>query len=59
MIYCVGMDKDGNILCVIMISGFVFKILGWVGDLFIIGVGLYCDNEVGFCGSMGRGEVNL
>jgi len=30
-----------------------------VGDSPIIGAGLYVDNEVGACGSTGRGEENL
>ena len=36
-----------------------FKIPGRVGDSPIIGAGLYVDNEVGSCGSTGRGEANL
>ena len=32
---------------------------GRVGDSPIIGAGLYVDNEVGSCGSTGRGEANL
>ena len=30
-----------------------------MGDSPIIGAGLYVDNEVGACGSTGRGEANL
>ena len=36
-----------------------FKIPGRVGDSPIIGAGLYVDNEIGSCGSTGRGEANL
>ena len=32
---------------------------GRVGDSPIIGAGLYVDNEIGSCGSTGRGEANL
>jgi N4-(beta-N-acetylglucosaminyl)-L-asparaginase len=40
-------------------SGLSYKIPGRVGDSPIIGAGLYVDNEVGACGSTGRGEENL
>ena len=40
-------------------SGLSFKIPGRVGDSPIIGAGLYVDNEVGACGTTGRGEENL
>ena len=40
-------------------SGLSYKIPGRVGDSPIIGAGLYVDNEVGACGSTGRGEANL
>jgi len=58
-IHCAGMDADGNISCVTTTSGLAFKIPGRVGDSPIIGAGLYCDNEIGSCGSTGRGEANL
>ncbi|HVS66334.1 MAG TPA: isoaspartyl peptidase/L-asparaginase [Thermoanaerobaculia bacterium] len=32
---------------------------GRVGDSPILGAGLYVDNDVGACGSTGRGEANL
>ncbi len=58
-IHCSGMDAQGNISCVTTTSGLSFKIPGRVGDSPIIGAGLYCDNEIGSCGSTGRGEANL
>jgi N4-(beta-N-acetylglucosaminyl)-L-asparaginase len=58
-ISCLGLDKDGNISGVTTTSGLAFKIPGRVGDSPIIGAGLYVDNEVGACGSTGRGEENL
>lgn len=50
-------DKDGNMSGVCMISGMVYKVLGWVGDFLIIGVGLYVDNEVGGVCVIGVGEL--
>ncbi|GAB4293469.1 MAG: N(4)-(beta-N-acetylglucosaminyl)-L-asparaginase [Ignavibacteriaceae bacterium] len=58
-ITCLGMDLKGNISGVTTTSGKAFKIPGRVGDSPIIGAGLYVDNEVGACGSIGRGEENL
>lgn len=58
-IHCAGMDAQGNISCVTTTSGLAFKISGRVGDSPIIGAGLYVDNEIGSCGSTGRGEANL
>ena len=58
-IHCSGMDAKGNVSCVTTTSGLAFKIPGRVGDSPIIGAGLYCDNEIGSCGSTGRGEANL
>ena len=58
-IHCSGMDASGNISCTTTTSGLAFKIPGRVGDSPIIGAGLYCDNEIGSCGSTGRGEANL
>ena len=58
-ISCMGIDDDGNISGVTTTSGLAFKIPGRVGDSPIIGAGLYVDNEVGACGSTGRGEENL
>jgi N4-(beta-N-acetylglucosaminyl)-L-asparaginase len=58
-IHCSGMAANGDISCTTTTSGLAFKIPGRVGDSPIIGAGLYCDNEVGSCGSTGRGEANL
>lgn len=58
-ITCMGLDMNGNISGVTTTSGLFYKIPGRVGDSPIIGAGLYVDNEVGACGSTGRGEENL
>ena len=58
-ISCLGIDQNGNISGVTTTSGLFFKIPGRVGDSPIIGAGLYVDNEIGACGSTGRGEENL
>ncbi|RMH60950.1 MAG: asparaginase [Calditrichaeota bacterium] len=58
-ITCLGLDLNGNISGVTTTSGLSYKIPGRVGDSPIIGAGLYVDNEVGACGSTGRGEENL
>lgn len=58
-IHCSALTVDGNIACTTTTSGLAFKIPGRVGDSPIIGAGLYCDREVGSCGSTGRGEANL
>lgn len=58
-ISCLGLDLEGNISGVTTTSGLFYKIPGRVGDSPIIGAGLYVDNEIGACGSTGRGEENL
>lgn len=58
-IHCAGMTSAGDFACTTTTSGLAFKIPGRVGDSPIIGAGLYCDNEIGSCGSTGRGEANL
>ena len=58
-ITCCAVDLADNISGVTTTSGLSFKIPGRVGDSPIIGAGLYVDNEVGACGSTGRGEENL
>ncbi len=58
-ISCLGIDNNGDISGVTTTSGLFYKIPGRVGDSPIIGAGLYVDNEVGACGSTGRGEENL
>ncbi len=58
-ITCLGLDLKNNISGVTTTSGLSYKIPGRVGDSPIIGAGLYVDNEIGACGSTGRGEENL
>lgn len=58
-IHISALDTHGNLGCVTTTSGLAFKIPGRVGDSPIIGAGLYLDNEVGSCGSVGLGELNL
>lgn len=58
-IHCSAMNANGDISCTTSTSGLAFKLSGRVGDSPIIGAGLYCDNEIGSCGSTGRGEANL
>jgi N4-(beta-N-acetylglucosaminyl)-L-asparaginase len=54
-----AINPAGDISCVTTTSGLFMKLPGRVGDSPIIGAGLYCDNEIGSCGSTGRGEANL
>lgn len=58
-INCNAINEHGEISGVTTTSGLSFKIPGRVGDSPIIGSGLYVDNEVGACGSTGRGEANM
>jgi N4-(beta-N-acetylglucosaminyl)-L-asparaginase len=58
-VHCSAIDAHGNMACVTSTSGHAFKIPGRVGDSPILGAGLYVDNEVGTCGSIGYGEANL
>jgi N4-(beta-N-acetylglucosaminyl)-L-asparaginase len=58
-IHCATMNAHGDISCTTTTSGLAFKIPGRVGDSPIIGAGLYVDNQIGSCGSTGRGEANL
>jgi N4-(beta-N-acetylglucosaminyl)-L-asparaginase len=55
-IHCAGLNAAGDLSCVTTTSGLAFKIPGRVGDSPLVGAGLYVDNEVGSCGSTGRGE---
>ncbi len=55
-IHCSAMNAQGDISCTTTTSGLAFKIPGRVGDSPIIGAGLYVDNEIGSCGSTGRGK---
>ncbi|MBX3440816.1 MAG: N(4)-(beta-N-acetylglucosaminyl)-L-asparaginase [Planctomyces sp.] len=58
-VHCAALDANGDIACCTSTSGLAFKIPGRVGDSPIVGAGLYADNDVGSCGSTGRGECNL
>jgi len=58
-INCNAVNHLGEISGVTTTSGLPFKLAGRVGDSPIIGAGLYVDNDVGVCGSTGRGEANL
>ena len=56
-INCNVVNADGDISGVTTTSGLAWKIPGRVGDSPIVGAGLYVDNDVGACGSTGRGEA--
>lgn len=58
-INCDGIGPNGDICGVTTTSGLAWKIPGRVGDSPILGAGLYVDNDIGACGSTGRGEANL
>jgi N4-(beta-N-acetylglucosaminyl)-L-asparaginase len=58
-IHCSVLDTHGDLGCTTTTSGLSWKIPGRVGDSPILGAGLYLDNTVGSCGSVGLGEVNL
>jgi N4-(beta-N-acetylglucosaminyl)-L-asparaginase len=58
-IHCNGVNPRGEIAGVTSTSGLSFKIPGRTGDSPILGAGIYVDNDVGACGSTGRGEANL
>lgn len=58
-INCNCVDANGDVSGVTTTSGLAWKIPGRVGDSPILGAGLYVDNDVGACGSTGRGEANL
>ena len=54
-----AVSPSGDICGVTTTSGTAFKIPGRAGDSPILGAGQYVDNDVGACGSTGRGEANL
>jgi N4-(beta-N-acetylglucosaminyl)-L-asparaginase len=58
-INCNGVNAAGDVAGVTTTSGLAWKIPGRAGDSPILGAGLYVDNDVGACGSTGRGEANL
>ena len=54
-----ALDGSGDMACATSTSGHAFKMPGRVGDSPILGAGLYVDNDLGACGSIGHGEANL
>jgi N4-(beta-N-acetylglucosaminyl)-L-asparaginase len=56
---CNVVNARGEISSCTSTSGLAWKIPGRVGDSPIIGAGQYTDNDVGACGSTGRGESNI
>lgn len=58
-ITCMALTATSDLVGCTSTSGLSYKLPGRVGDSPIIGAGLYVDNEVGACGSTGRGEANL
>jgi N4-(beta-N-acetylglucosaminyl)-L-asparaginase len=58
-IHCSAIDTHGDMGCVTTTSGLGYKVPGRVGDSPILGAGIYLDQTVGSCGSVGLGEVNL
>jgi N4-(beta-N-acetylglucosaminyl)-L-asparaginase len=58
-VHIAARDARGDMACATSTSGHAFKLAGRVGDSPILGAGLYVDNEIGSCGSIGHGEANL
>ena len=58
-VHIAASDAQGDMACATSTSGHAFKLAGRVGDSPILGAGLYVDNEIGSCGSIGHGEANL
>jgi N4-(beta-N-acetylglucosaminyl)-L-asparaginase len=58
-VHFAALDRRGDLACATTTSGHAFKMPGRVGDSPVVGAGLYVDNEIGTCGSIGRGESNL
>lgn len=58
-VHVAAQDVNGDLSCATSTSGHAFKMPGRVGDSPILGAGLYVDNAVGTCGSIGHGEANL
>ena len=56
-ITCLCLNDKSDISGVTTTSGLAFKIPGRVGDSPLIGCGVYVENEVGACGSTGRGAT--
>jgi N4-(beta-N-acetylglucosaminyl)-L-asparaginase len=58
-VHCSAMDANGDLACATTTSGHAYKLAGRVGDSPILGAGLYVDNDLGSCGSIGHGELNM
>jgi N4-(beta-N-acetylglucosaminyl)-L-asparaginase len=58
-IHCSAIDTHGDMASVTTTSGLGYKVPGRVGDSPILGAGIFLDNTVGSCGSVGLGELNL
>jgi N4-(beta-N-acetylglucosaminyl)-L-asparaginase len=58
-VHVAARNLSGDLACATSTSGHAFKMAGRVGDSPILGAGLYVDNDVGSCGSIGHGEANL
>lgn len=58
-ITCIALTKAGDLYGCTSTSGLSWKLAGRVGDSPIVGAGLYIDNDLGGCGSTGRGEANI
>lgn len=58
-VHVAAVDAQSNFACCTSTSGHAFKLAGRVGDSPILGAGLFADNDVGTCGSLGHGEANL
>lgn len=58
-VHCAAINSAGDMACATSTSGHAFKLPGRVGDSPILGAGLYVDNDVGSCGSIGHGEANM
>jgi N4-(beta-N-acetylglucosaminyl)-L-asparaginase len=56
---CIALNEKGEMSAVTSTSGMAWKIPGRCGDSPILGGGLWLDQDVGGCGSTGRGEENL
>jgi N4-(beta-N-acetylglucosaminyl)-L-asparaginase len=58
-INCISLNEKGEMSAITTTSGMAWKIPGRCGDSPIIGGGLWLDQDIGGCGSTGRGEENL
>lgn len=58
-VHFAALNDRGEMACATSTSGHAFKLPGRVGDSPLLGAGLYVDNEIGSCGSLGWGEANM